>query len=193
MEEILFVAHAKWRNSEIFRSNLFECLSSYSAVFLPMAFWVKTPIPSNILRYKLQMFQTWSRKRQHIEIFAQIFQFKIFLNIFVTKIVNFFQSFWILKVKWQIFCFTHTTEIKARMFFLRNHHFYRFSWKSGCNKLIHFQEKKHSKMSFPHRLKYGGNYKICILPIVQKTAGKKNVHNFQSCESRFTNSLSNHT
>ena len=28
-------------------------------------------------------------------------------------------------------------------------------------------------MSFPHRLKYGGNYKTCILPIVQKTAGKK--------------------
>ena len=28
-------------------------------------------------------------------------------------------------------------------------------------------------MSFPHRLKYGGNYKICILPIVQKTAEKK--------------------
>ena len=28
-------------------------------------------------------------------------------------------------------------------------------------------------MSFPHRLKYCGNYKRCILPIVQKTAEKK--------------------
>ena len=35
-------------------------------------------------------------------------------------------------------------------------------------------------MSFPHRLKYGGNYKRCILPIVQKTAEKKNIHNYQN-------------
>ena len=57
---------------------------------------------------------------------------------------------------------------------LRNHHLYHFPWKLCYNNFL----KITSKMSFPHRLKYGRNYKICILPIVQKTAGKKNIHNF---------------
>ena len=33
--------------------------------------------------------------------------------------------------------------------------------------------KKPSETTFPHRLNYWGNYKIFILPIVQKTARKK--------------------
>ena len=39
-------------------------------------------------------------------------------------------------------------------------------------------------MFFPHRLKYRGGYKMCILPIVQKTAGKKNVTSFQKTKNK---------
>ena len=68
--------------------------------------------------------------------------------------------------------------------FIRNHHFYLFSWTlyyNSCKKIT-------SKMSFPHRLKYGGNYKICILPIVQKTAEKKT---FTICENSFSTIFKN--
>ena len=155
-------------------------------------------------------------------------------------------------VKLQLFCFTHTTEIKARGFF---HHKgflkeilslrYRVFVKLRSNRykiilfdfhllqkryMDHFESqlcdqtefgkkveisdhftashkmfcfpffscffkgsieisslkvafalllrKKPSETIFPHRLNYGGNYKIFILPIVQKTARKKNIHNF---------------
>ena len=49
-------------------------------------------------------------------------------------------------------------------------------WRS----LLRFFWGKNSETTFPHRLNYGGNYKIFILPIVQKTARKKkNIHNSQ--------------
>ena len=44
--------------------------------------------------------------------------------------------------------------------------------------------KKPSETTFPHRLNYGENYKIFILPIVQKTARKKNIHNFKNTKDR---------
>jgi len=45
--------------------------------------------------------------------------------------------------------------------------------------------KKPSETTFPHHLNYGENYKIFILPIVQKTAGKKHTQFQTYCKSTF--------